>query len=67
MVQAIYTCLHSHTHSLSLSLSLSPGETYRAMFSEAMSVWSRHTCIQFELATNAEQDHIVYVESEELG
>ena len=49
------------------SLSLSPAENYRATFTAAMNEWSARTCIQFALAPNGEQDHIVFVKSDELG
>ena len=55
--------------SLSLSLSLILDANYRAIFIQAMAVWSEHTCIQFALAPSEsdEHDHIVFIKSDTLG
>ena len=50
-----------------LSLSLSPDERYRVMFVRAMEAWEEATCIEFEWATHADMDHLVFIKSDNLG
>ena len=50
-----------------LSLILSSGERYRAMFVRAMEAWEEATCVEFEWATHADMDHLVFIKSDNLG
>ena len=54
----------SLSHSLILSLS---DDHYRDVFSQAIDEWSTHTCLQFQLASSPQQDHIMFVKDDQLG
>ena len=67
MVAQIKENRWSKKFAYTLSLSHSPDERYRAMFVRAMDAWEEATCIEFELAPNANVDHLVFIESNNFG